>query len=423
MGVSNVTILVSRTKSDLAEAAAARMVARIEENDGISAICLTGGSTPLALYRLLNTAPWRERIPWSRVHWFITDERFVPIEDPLSNMGNARRAFLDAYASPCNIHGINTDVESPAIAARMYEADLRSFHATRRAGAALFDFVLMGVGPDGHTASLFPNSAALAECAKWVVDVSSPNVAPFVRRVTLTSACLGSTSEMAYLVSGREKRSIIESVFSRADLPASRVRAAMGTTVWLMDKGAAPSGLSGKTDFTAYVVMGVSGSGKTTIGKELALRLGIVFLDGDDFHSRASIDKMGAGQALTEENRRPWLAAIADEIDVKAASGTSVVIACSALKRAYRDVLRHGRPDVKFIYLRVSRAILERRLETRDGHFMPAALLGSQIETLEEPSPPEQALIIDANETVNRTVDAIMDKLVAAPEESATGTP
>src|ERR1700716_1952534 len=111
----------------LAEAAAERVLARIAAHSGLVAICLTGGSSPKQLYQLLATEPYRSRIPWDRVHWFIGDERFVPADDPLNNMATARRIFLDRSAPAANIHPIPTDVADPDEAARRYESELKSF--------------------------------------------------------------------------------------------------------------------------------------------------------------------------------------------------------------------------------------------------------------------------------------------------------
>ena len=223
----------------LAEVAATHLIARMDQNPDTIAICLTGGSTPARLYELLATPPWRERIPWPRVHWFLTDDRFVPENDLLSNNGMARRAFLDACAPRENIHFIDTTVPTPDDAAQRYEHELRTFHAAR-AGAPLFNLVLMGIGPDGHTASLFPGMSALSVRDRWVVGVPQANVAPFVPRVTLTFEALGSTREMLFLVSGHDKALIMTRLLSGENLPAARARAAHGKTIWLLDEAATP---------------------------------------------------------------------------------------------------------------------------------------------------------------------------------------
>jgi 6-phosphogluconolactonase len=234
-------IVVVDNASALAEAAAERLIIRVTQKDR-AAVCLTGGSSPQGLYRLLAEQPWRSRVPWDRVHWFMGDDRFVPESDPLSNMGMARRLFLDRVRAPRqNIHPIATDANYPEGAARLYEDDLKAFYGADRLDPArpLFDLVLMGLGPDGHTASLFPNSPALAEKERWVLAVSKAGMEPFVPRVTLTFPALASTHEMLFLVDGADKRAILRRVLAGDDLPAHRAYAD-GALVWLVTRDAAP---------------------------------------------------------------------------------------------------------------------------------------------------------------------------------------
>jgi 6-phosphogluconolactonase len=239
-------VIVVPDSNSLADAAAKRLVARIAPNPQQVRICLTGGSTPRRLYELLATSPWREQIPWPRVHWFMTDDRFVPEDNSLSNIGMARTAFLDACAPSENVHAIPTTAASPDEAAKLYERDLKSFHSSGLdQEPPLFDLVLMGIGPDGHTASLFPNAPALSEQKQWVVGVPHANVAPFVPRVSLTFPCLASTREMLFLVSGDEKRDILSRALSGDDLPAIRAQSMHGETVWLLDQSAAPKTIDG----------------------------------------------------------------------------------------------------------------------------------------------------------------------------------
>src|ERR1700722_10409926 len=178
----------------LATAAADGLMARIETNGGRIAICPTRGSSPKQLYQLLAATAYRSRLPWDRVHWFIGDERFVPVDNPLNNMAMARKIFLDECAPPSNVHPIPTGAASPDESAGRYEDELKSFYGTVRLDSAkpLFDLVLMGVGPDGHTASLFPGDPAVDETERWVVGVAKAHVAPFVPRVTLTLPVLAS---------------------------------------------------------------------------------------------------------------------------------------------------------------------------------------------------------------------------------------
>jgi 6-phosphogluconolactonase len=184
------------------------------------------------------------------VHWFIGDERFVPADDPLNNMGMARAAFLDRCAPGANIHPIPTATADPADpdrGAALYEQELQSFYGANALDEArpLFDLVLMGVGPDGHTASLFPGDPALDETARWVVGVPRANVEPFVPRVTLTLPTLASCREMLFEVSGHGKRAILTRLFAAENLPANRARST-GETVWLVDRAAFPENFGGQ---------------------------------------------------------------------------------------------------------------------------------------------------------------------------------
>jgi 6-phosphogluconolactonase len=224
----------------LAAAAAERLMTRINANAGRIAICLTGGSSPKQLYRLLASEACAKRIPWDRVHWFIGDERFVPPSDARNNMAMARGIFLDRLAPKDHIHPIPTDAASPDDAARRYERELKTFYGADDLDPArpLFDFVLMGVGPDGHTASLFPGYPALAETKRWVVGVPEAHVEPFVPRVTLTLPALAACREMLFEIAGKEKRAILDKLSKDESLPANRARST-GETVLLVDQAAA----------------------------------------------------------------------------------------------------------------------------------------------------------------------------------------
>ncbi len=162
----------------------------------------------------------------------------------------------------------------------------------------------------------------------------------------------------------------------------------------------------------AIVVMGVSGSGKSTVADALARRLNRRFEDGDVFHPASNVAKMRAGHPLTDEDRWPWLRAIADEIDRSFREDEHpVVIACSALKRAYREVLVHGRNDVRIVFLDGSEALIASRLAARKGHFMPSRLLASQFATLERPQPDENVITVPIDGSVEAIVDDIIDQL------------
>jgi carbohydrate kinase (thermoresistant glucokinase family) len=148
---------------------------------------------------------------------------------------------------------------------------------------------------------------------------------------------------------------------------------------------------------TNIVVMGVSGSGKSTLAEGLAQREGWPLLEGDTFHPPANIARMQAGIPLTDADRWPWLRAIAARLDELQAAGQSAVVACSALKRSYRDILIGKRPDTVLVYLRAPQDLIARRMAGRKGHFMPPALLESQFATLEEPGPDEAPIVIDTS--------------------------
>jgi 6-phosphogluconolactonase len=239
-------LIVAADAEALAQAAAERVLARIAANAGRIAICLTGGSSPKKLYQLLGSETWRGRIPWDRVHWFIGDERFVPESDPLNNMAVARAAFLDRDAPAGHIHPIPTSADNPDAAAQAYARELQAFYGTDQLDPArpLFDLVLMGAGPDGHTASLFPGFPEVEEVRRWVVGVPKANVAPFVPRVSLTLPALASCREMLFEISGHDKRPILTRLFNGENLPALRARS-NNETVWLVDKAALPEEIRG----------------------------------------------------------------------------------------------------------------------------------------------------------------------------------
>lgn len=159
------------------------------------------------------------------------------------------------------------------------------------------------------------------------------------------------------------------------------------------------------------IVMGVSGSGKTTVAELLAERLGWTFAEADDFHPPANIEKMSAGTPLTDEDRWPWLRTIAEWLSTKTAAGQSTVVTCSALRRVYRDLLREGEGQVRFVHLTGSMDTIESRLDDRAGHFMPPALLGSQFDTLEPLDNDEDGVVVSINATPEEIVDDVVARL------------
>jgi gluconokinase len=169
---------------------------------------------------------------------------------------------------------------------------------------------------------------------------------------------------------------------------------------------------------SVIVVMGVSGSGKSTIASMLAHRLGWDFQDGDWFHPRENIEKMQSGIPLTDEERWPWLEAIAAWIDKMRETKQRGVVACSALKRSYRDVLVGKRADVRVVYLKGAPELIARRMAVRTGHFMPAGLLESQFRTLEEPGPEENPITVSIEPFPSAIVAAIVAQLNASAQNA-----
>jgi 6-phosphogluconolactonase len=228
--------------AELARAAAEEISSRILEtlrDHDRFAWALAGGSTPRTLYRLLASDPYRRRLPWQALHFFWGDERHVPPDDPQSNYRMARETLLDAVpVPPGNVHRIAAEEPDAERAARLYEAELRAFFALAPAEWPRFDLVLLGLGPDGHTASLFPGSAAVRERERLVV-------APWVEaqqafRITLTPPVLSRARGAIFLVSGAEKAAALRAVVAGEPDP-DRYPAQMvaGNRWWMVDRAAA----------------------------------------------------------------------------------------------------------------------------------------------------------------------------------------
>jgi 6-phosphogluconolactonase len=201
-------------------------------------LALSGGGTPRRLYELLSGPPYHDVFPWRRTHLFWGDERFVPRDDESSNYRMVREAMLSRVPIPAaNIHPVQTEGLTPDAAASAYERELKSFYGAERLDRArpLFDVTLLGLGPDGHTASLFPGTAVLEERERWVAAVVGPKPC----RITLTYPVLESSRHVAFLVAGKEKREIF-SRFQRGEhaLPAARLRP-IGTVHLFADTAAA----------------------------------------------------------------------------------------------------------------------------------------------------------------------------------------
>lgn len=174
------------------------------------------------------------------------------------------------------------------------------------------------------------------------------------------------------------------------------------------------AGLRNSSLPSVIVIMGVSGSGKSTIASMLAHRLDWEFQDADWFHPAANVEKMRSSVPLTDEDRWPWLRAIAAWIDKTLSAGRRGIIACSALKRSYRDVLVGDRADVRIVFLKGDQELIARRMAARNGHFMPAGLLNSQFQTLEEPGPDENPIVVSIDAKPREVVAAILAELGAA---------
>jgi 6-phosphogluconolactonase len=222
----------------LAHDVAEWFIARALAKQGRFGVALSGGSTPQALYEKLATEPYKSRFPWDRSYWFFGDERFVAHSDHDSNYRMVREALLDHVPiPPANIMPV-PDTGTPEQAARAYQETLRSYYGSQALDMSrpLFDVTFMGLGEDGHTASLFPGNPALEETREWVVAVSDPSVKQ--PRITLTYPALACSNAMAFLVEGGKKKSVLKRVLS-GDRSAPAARAtAVGELIWFVDEAA-----------------------------------------------------------------------------------------------------------------------------------------------------------------------------------------
>ena len=218
----------------LAQGAAGLLCDLAVASSGPFVVALSGGSTPKPVYQALASDAWRGRVPWGRVHWVIGDERFVPVANPASNIGMIRAAMLDsAPVPPANIHAIPTENTTPEQAALDHEAALRRL---RKPDGTLFDLTFLGMGDDGHTASLLPGEPVLEERSRLVAPV--PHGRDTVR-ITLTYPALNASDLLAFLVAGAGKRAMLNSILSGGSTaPAAAVRP-KGAIVWLVDSTAA----------------------------------------------------------------------------------------------------------------------------------------------------------------------------------------
>ena len=231
---------IFRSAEMLAHDIAGWLCSLAQASKGAFAVCLSGGSTPRRLYECLAAPEITSRFPWNCAHWFWGDERFVPHDHPASNFRMARDAFLSRVPVPDeNIHAVPTEGLSPDQAAAAYETTLKRFYGadTFSASRPLFAVTLLGIGDDGHTASLFPGQPTLKETRRWSVAVIG---AKAEARITLTYPALDSSRDAAFVVTGREKRQVV----ARAQagdrmLPAAAI-CPVGRLHWFMDRAAAP---------------------------------------------------------------------------------------------------------------------------------------------------------------------------------------
>ncbi len=212
------------------------------ERDGFFSWVLSGGRSPLHLYGLMTERPFSDGMPWKRTHLFWGDERFVPPDHPYSNFRSAKRVMIDRVPlPPGNVHRVHTEASSADQAAREYEQAIRVFF--RREGKEepvdpAFHLALLGIGEDGHTASLFPGDTALDDEKRFVASVTAPEGVVPRERLTMTPPLLNRSEHLLFLVSGEEKRGVVRSILegtaSGRSLPASRIRSA-GEIRWHLD--------------------------------------------------------------------------------------------------------------------------------------------------------------------------------------------
>src|SRR5579872_6315608 len=231
---------VSADPAALAQRVAQWIVDLACATPGRFAIALSGGSTPKRLYALLAAPPLCDQMPWQRVHLFWGDDRAVPWDSPDSNYAMARDAmFAHVPIPPENVHGIPYQ-DDAAGAAREYEQTLKAYYGSNQLDSArpLFDINLLGMGPDGHTASLFPGKPALDEQKRWAVEVPEPGLTPFVPRVTLTYPALDSARSVAFVAAGADKMAMMKRVLAgERALPAARIDPS-GELIWFVDRAA-----------------------------------------------------------------------------------------------------------------------------------------------------------------------------------------
>jgi len=237
---TSIKLRVQPDAEAVANAAAQMIFERANQSQDRFSICLSGGSTPKALYQILASSLYSQRFPWKRVHWFFGDERFVSQDSSMSNFKMVRESMFDHVPIPEeNIHGVNTSYPTASEAAFDYGKRLQAFYGSEhiQPDKPIFDYTLMGMGDDGHTASLFPGTEVLNETEKWCDAVCGVKAED---RITLTYPVLNASRVMLFLVASKSKREVLGKILD-GDMtyPAARVKP-WGSLIWLVDQDAAP---------------------------------------------------------------------------------------------------------------------------------------------------------------------------------------
>jgi 6-phosphogluconolactonase len=243
-------IIITANLSELARAGADIFALSAKDavgRTGRFAVGISGGEGPRPVHQLLAMDPYLSEMPWSETHVFWVDERCVPVNDPASNYGNARNDFLDMVPVPFNQIHMMPAALPPDEGASKYEKDLRKFFQTKRGAVPVFDLIYLGIGPDGHTASLFPEGNGIREKKRLILAVKGGN--PYVHRLTMTLPVLNNAKTIVFAVSGKSKAQILRNVLMKREeeLPAQMIRPVKGRLIWLLDREAA-SLLTGSID-------------------------------------------------------------------------------------------------------------------------------------------------------------------------------
>jgi len=242
--IARTRLIIEENPEDLAAAAAGMFESWVQEavkRNGVFTAAISGGASPRRFYRLLAEEPYRSRLPWQSIHIFWVDERCVPANDPSSNYGTAKRDFIDGVPiSDITIHPMPSDL-IPENGARRYEEELRDFFRLRKGAVPAFDLILLGMGTDGHTASLFPGQEVLFERERLVIAVQGGE--SHVSRLTMTLPVLNGTRRAVFLVAGGSKAERVREIFtddnSSDPLPACLVQPYTGELIWFLDRDVA----------------------------------------------------------------------------------------------------------------------------------------------------------------------------------------